>query len=105
MTEQTACDLSEYLSYHYDEIHAYLSGRFGSEGFAEEIISDLLFYLWNTPMTALPQQAMQNILMLAGRLGNYRKQRQKLIRDDLQIKHYQVAASLSALDGVALNKG
>lgn len=75
--DEQATDLSEYLSQHYEELNAYLSGLFGSTNFANEITQDLLFYLWNSPVKLCVGNPMAQLLSMANRLGQYRK-RQRL---------------------------
>ena len=72
-TDSDAIELSEYLSQHHEELHAYLSGLFGSARFADEITQDLLFYLWNAPVVIYEGNPMAMLLSMANRLGQYRK--------------------------------
>ncbi|MFN3881264.1 MAG: hypothetical protein ACK4L8_07525 [Nitrincola lacisaponensis] len=73
MQDEYATDLSDYLSQHHEELNAYLSGLFGSRGFAQEITQDLLFYLWNSPVQVSGGNPMAQLLSMANRLGQYRK--------------------------------
>ncbi|KDE39956.1 hypothetical protein ADINL_1593 [Nitrincola lacisaponensis] len=88
MQDEYATDLSDYLSQHHEELNAYLSGLFGSRGFAQEITQDLLFYLWNSPVQVSGGNPMAQLLSMANRLGQYRR-RQARVRGGtpLSVRH------------------
>lgn len=73
MREVDSIDLSDYLTQHYEELHAYLCGLFGSHRFAKEVCQDLLFYLWNRPAQVVGGNPMGLLLAMGNRLGQYRR--------------------------------